>query len=213
MKKIFTYDKMKLNIYDISTSIIFNDEKIKKRMLNVMPLDDYTYIDSKVIMYNITVKKFLEINEFNMKLVPFYNLQSLMSKKISSLDLETQIFIKIIINLNDCRGIVIFDDVLSYLSDFEKEKVVEYIHTKNIKFINITSNMEETVDAPYLIVLANDVVAIEGSTINVLKEEKLLKRLGFNLPFIVDLSLNLKSYGVIDDDIFDLDRMVDKLWN
>ena len=213
MKRIFTYDKMKLNIYDVSTSIIFNDERIKNKMLSRMPLDDYTYIDSKVIMYNITVKKFLEINEFNMKLVPFYNLQSLMSKKISSLNLETLIFIKIIISLNECSGIVIFDDVLSYLSDFEKDKVLDYINAKKIKYINVTSNMEETLHTPYLIVLANDVVAVEGSTINVLKEEKLLKRLGFNLPFVVDLSLNLKSYGVLDEDIFDIDGMVEKLWN
>ena len=213
MKRIFTYDKMKLNIYDVSTSIIFNDERIKNKMLSRMPLDDYTYIDSKVIMYNITVKKFLENNEFNMKLVPFYNLQSLMSKKISSLNLETLIFIKIIISLNECSGIVIFDDVLSYLSDFEKDKVLDYINAKKIKYINVTSNMEETLHTPYLIVLANDVVAVEGSTINVLKEEKLLKRLGFNLPFVVDLSLNLKSYGVLDEDIFDIDGMVEKLWN
>jgi hypothetical protein len=53
---------------------------------------------------------------------------------------------------------------------------------------------------------------LEGSTLSVLKEEKLLKRLGYKLPFVVDLSLQLNAYNLIDSIFLDEEVLVNKLW-
>ena len=45
-----------------------------------------------------------------------------------------------------------------------------------------------------------------------LQEEKILTRLGLSLPFMIDLSLKLKFYDLLDDIVLDSDRMVDILW-
>lgn len=212
MKKIFTYDKYNFNLYDVTTSIIFNDERAKKKILNVLPLDDYTFIDSKVTYYNISIKEYLSLFGFKMNLVPFFNLHHILNKKISTLDLPTIIYIKIISMLCSSKSIVIFDDVLSFLSDEQKNKIIEYINMKKVRFINVTSDIEDTLYSEYLIVLTNSGVAIEGNTKDVLNEEKILKRLGFNLPFVVDLSIQLQSYEVIDKVYYDLDGLVSELW-
>jgi len=83
---------------------------------------------------------------------------------------------------------------------------------RNINFVNITSNLEETLYAHELIVISNEQVVVQGSTISVLKEEKLLKRLGYRLPFVVDLSLQLNSYDIIDSIFLDEELLVNKLW-
>ena len=44
-------------------------------------------------------------------------------------------------------------------------------------------------------------------------EEKLLKRLGFGLPFIVDLSLSLEFYDILDKIYYDTSSLVGELWN
>ena len=54
---------------------------------------------------------------------------------------------------------------------------------------------------------------MEGSKEGVLKEEKILKRIGFGLPFVVDLSVQLKLYKVLDKVYFDMESLVKDLWN
>ena len=44
------------------------------------------------------------------------------------------------------------------------------------------------------------------------EEEKLIKKLGFSLPFALDLSLQLKSYNIIDEEVYDVDKLVSALW-
>jgi len=53
---------------------------------------------------------------------------------------------------------------------------------------------------------------MEGKKELVLQEEKILKKLGFNLPFIVELSNGLKYYGVIDKVYFNNEELVNVLW-
>ena len=55
-------------------------------------------------------------------------------------------------------------------------------------------------------------MAIEGKTLSVLKEEKLIRRLGFNLPFYVDLSIQLGLYGVVDGMYLNKEDMVSAIW-
>ena len=53
---------------------------------------------------------------------------------------------------------------------------------------------------------------IEGNTQAVLEEERIIKKLGFNLPFIVELSSGLKYYNIVDKIYYDLESLVNYLW-
>ena len=53
---------------------------------------------------------------------------------------------------------------------------------------------------------------MEGKSKLVLQEEKILKKLGFNLPFIVELSNSLKYYQLVDKTYFDSLELVEDLW-
>lgn len=212
MKKIFSYDKYKFNLYDINSSIIYNDDRIKNKILSLLALEDFNYIDSNITRFNISVKKYLEINEFKMNFIPYFKIENLLNKSLSSLDLSSIIYLKIITRITNNHSIIIFDDALSYLNENQKRKVISYLIKNDMIYINITSNIEDVIFNNYLIVLTNSGVAIEGGTISVLSEEKILKRLGFNLPFVFDLSLQLKSYGVIDKTYLSIDGLVNDLW-
>ena len=61
-------------------------------------------------------------------------------------------------------------------------------------------------------VLYNKINAIDGKTLDVLKEEKILKRLGLNLPFYLDLSIQLKLYGLINRTYLNKEDLVKHLW-
>ena len=108
--------------------------------------------------------------------------------------------------------ILIFFNVLNNLKENELNKLFKFLKDNDIKFINITNNMELCLYTDYLIILDNDNVLIEGSTLEVLKNDKLLKRLGFELPFLVDLSLLLKDYNLVNKIYLNNESLVGALW-
>ena len=212
MLKTFGVDKYKFYLSDITTSIIYNNESIKNKIIKYLIKEDYMVISSNTLSLNISVKDFLSRLNFNMKLIPYFDLKEILNKKLIELCFEDQIFITIISMLSDYKGKVVFDDVLTFLSQNQKYLILKYIKDNNIIFYNFTSDIEEVLFTKYLIVLSSDGVLIEGNTKSVLNEEKILKHNGFSLPFVVDLSSQLRDYGILDKEYYSIDRLVSDLW-
>ena len=213
MQKIFGVDKYSFYLSEVTTSIIYNDEKIKNIILNSLKKEPFLVIDTRVPNVNVYIKDYLKSFRFNMQLIPYFGLENLLNKPILELTFEDQIFIKIISLICNCKEKIVFDDVLTFLNEKQKYQVLKYLKDNNILFYNFTSDMEEVLFTKYLIVLSRDGVIIEGNTKSVLKEEKIIKHNGFNLPFVVDLSYQLIDYGILDKEYYSLEKLVSDLWN
>lgn len=120
------------------------------------------------------------------------------------------IIIDKIINSNDY---IIFDDILTYLDLNNKKLILKYLKDKGIRVINFTSDSEELLIYSYLVVINDGAVVYKGYVKDVLLNEYELKSYGFNLPFIVDLSLQLKSYGLLNSVFYNEKKLRDELWN
>ena len=108
---------------------------------------------------------------------------------------------------------VIFNESLSSLSNKEKKEIFDLLDKQNINYVNVTSNIEDALFGDYIIVYDEDMKALEGNKEVVLKNEKLLKKLGFGVPFVVDLSIQLMYYDILDKVYFDVDNLLEALWN
>lgn len=108
---------------------------------------------------------------------------------------------------------IVFNNSLYLLRDYEKEEIFDLLKKQNIKYINITNDIEETIYCDYILVYDNNNLVIDGKKETVLKEEKLLKKLGYGLPFVVDLSTQLNYYGVFAKTYYEMDDLVGDLWN
>lgn len=212
MQKIFGVDKFKFYLSEITTSVIYNNEKIKNEIIKSLKKESFLVIDTKTPNINILVKDFLKSFKFNMQLIPYFNLENYLNKPYLDLPFEDQIFIKIISMVVNYKGNVVFDDVLTFLNETKKYSVLKYLKDNDIIYFNFTSDMEEVLFTKYLIVLSKDGVIIEGSTKSVLKEEKIIKHNGFNLPFVVDLSRQLVDYGILEKEYYSLEKLVSDLW-
>lgn len=212
MQKIFGVDKLKFYLSEITTSVIYNNEKTKNEIIKSLKKESFLVIDTKTPNVNILVKDFLKSFKFNMQLIPYFNLENYLNKPYLDLPFEDQIFIKIISMIVNYKGNVVFDDVLTFLNETKKYLVLKYLKDNDIIYFNFTSDMEEVLFTKYLIVLSKDGVIIEGSTKSVLKEEKIIKHNGFNLPFVVDLSRQLVDYGILEKEYYSLEKLVSDLW-
>lgn len=113
--------------------------------------------------------------------------------------------------------ILLLDDPLKGLMRSEKKEILQilhYYHQQGMSIIMTTSSLEETImiDISKLIVLYQGQVLKEGKVLTVLQDDSLLNKIGLKLPFMVDLSVKLKYYNLLDDIILDPESLVDVLW-
>lgn len=108
---------------------------------------------------------------------------------------------------------ILFFNSLHFIDDNSINIIFNYLKENNKKFIIITNNIEEVLLTDYLIVLNENNILIEGKTLAVLKESKLLQRLGFNLPFAVQISQLLNDYDILDNIYTSNEELVEKIWN
>lgn len=104
------------------------------------------------------------------------------------------------------------DDILGDFTKAEKRELLDLLQYFHITLFYVTSNIEDTLLFPYLIVFGPKGILMEGTTGVVLKEEKILNRLGFGLPFLADLSLQLKRYGLINQVYLNEKELSVALW-
>ena len=111
--------------------------------------------------------------------------------------------------------ILILDEALTMLDPFDKEKILNILkelNSKGLTILNISHDIEDTLISDKIYVLDKGKIVLLGTKDEVYKEEDLLHKLGFELPFMVELSNRLMFYDLIDHIIYDMEEMVDSLW-
>jgi len=148
------------------------------------------------------------INEIN----DFFNINKILKEKIDDLSLNDRTLVKILSYALIKPSYIAIDDLLIDLNTRTKILLLNYLNSKEITLINVTSNMEDVLYTDYTLCLYDGISAIDGKTLDVLDNEKVLKRLGFDLPFMVDLSIQLQLYGLINRSYLNKEGMVKALW-
>lgn len=113
--------------------------------------------------------------------------------------------------------VLLMDETLNRIDSEQKEKILLIISRlkkdKNLTIIKTTHNAEEALYSDEIIILDQGEIVLKGETVKVFSEEKILIKLGIEIPFMISLSLKLKYYNLLNDVELDMDKMVDKIWS
>lgn len=112
-------------------------------------------------------------------------------------------------------NVLIIDNAFSMIDSYYKEiilKTLNILRKRGLTIINLTSNPEETLYGTDVIILNDGQVALNKTTLKALKEEKTFINCGLKLPFVVDLSLKLNYYDLVDKIYLDEKSLVDEIW-
>lgn len=112
--------------------------------------------------------------------------------------------------------ILIFDEAFTMLDYEYKNKIYKVLENCNKEIgttiINITHDLEDAVHSSDLIIMDQGKIVMQGPKEEVFKETRIFNKLGFDLPFIVELSIKLIYYGLVDHICFSKEELVDVIW-
>ena len=112
--------------------------------------------------------------------------------------------------------ILFLDDICEELEEKEKEEFIKLLRTLQLEnqtsIIMTTSDLNIALESDYLFIINDKNILLEGEPLTVLEKDNVLNKIGLDLPFMVDLSVKLKDYHVVDRVELNMDRMVDTIW-
>lgn len=146
------------------------------------------------------------------KFVKYFHMEPYINKHPSELSRQEKCMILILRYLILEPKFVAIDCILNCVGPANKKKVFEYVKKNKITLLNVTTDLDDALYGNKLFVLDNFVLILEGNTLNVLKTDNILKRLGFSLPLPVDLSIELIHYDVLKKIYTDNEKLVNALW-
>lgn len=198
-----------------------NIQEIRKKIGFISNNLDNQFVTEKVVdnicfpLENLGFERKEILKNVN-DIVNLLNISHLLEENIFGLNNFEKVLVNLAAVLVYKPTLLILDEALSNLDRYEREKILDLLHNlqndNNITIINITHNMEDVLFGNNIIVLDKGNVIFNGSLEEVFKDDKIFTKLGLSLPFMVDLSIKLKYYNLIDRIIYDMEEMADLLW-
>lgn len=165
-------------------------------------------------MENLCIKNQI-MHEKVLELSVKFDLEDILHSDPNTIGSSKKALIKIVSSLLFNPEVLVLDNILCELDRKDKEKIIPYL-TSYVKdgnaIINFTADIEDCLYGNNIILVDETKIIASGKTLSVLKEEKLMNRLGLSLPFLFDLNKQLMYYGIIDKYMLDEEGLVDYIW-
>ena len=112
--------------------------------------------------------------------------------------------------------IIVLDEALCMVDINERNKLLniikEYNKRKRVTIISFTHNLEEAIYSDRLVILNKGKIVVDGAFPNVFNQERVMRKIGLEVPFMIELSQKLRVYNLLDKIDLDMDKVVSKLW-
>lgn len=217
-------------IYSDEGSIIIDSTEVRKDNLSEFIvkistiLDDISnqFICNKVIeelkfpLENLGYKD-KKIDDLVEEIADLVDIKLILGKDNSRLTYIEKVKVLIGASIIHNPKILFIDDIFKLLNQKEKVEVRKIINKINKKFnttiVLTSSDLEDVIDLKNIIVIKDKKIFLEGSFDKIVEKDNELVKMGISIPLMVDLSMKLKFYNLVDKIYYDPDKVVDTLWN
>lgn len=202
-----------------------SDITIFENNINTYPIDIYSKLVSCVIPMeylpkDVNIEEELNVYSIDSEekewLLKGLKMKRIIHKKINELSNKEFILFQLVVALAKKPRILLIDTISSYFNKNEILDIIsflkEYQQKEKITVLYIARKLEETLLADSLYIMNEKVIQLQDSPLEVLKNDNIINKIGLRLPFMIDLSVKLIDYDLIDSICLEQDRMVDDLW-
>lgn len=144
-------------------------------------------------------------------------LKRLLEKQTSKLTEEEVLWTEILVGLGRAKELVVIDGMDQVFSKEELEEAYTFLKKYAAKFelaiLLTTSSLEGIINSDFIYILKDGEVILKGDPLTVLQKDNILNKAALNLPFMIDLSVKLRDYDLIQTIELDKETLINKLWN
>lgn len=166
-------------------------------------------LEEELLLYSLDKKEIEEV-------LKGLKCKKLHKKKFASMNKKEILLSQLIITLVQKPQILLIDQLSTILEEKETIEVLKYLNSyrekHNITILYTTLNLLESLETDQLYIINNGKIDLSGKPIDVLQQDNKINKIGLKIPFMIDLSVKLKDYELIDEVELDKHRMVDMLW-
>lgn len=113
--------------------------------------------------------------------------------------------------------LVVLDESTAMLDPIGRKEVMETVQElgkQGITVVNITHYLEEAFFSDRIIVMNEGQIFLQGTPREIFKQMDVLKSIGLDVPFSVELASRLRKRGVaIDEEVWHAEQLVERLWS
>ena len=193
------YDTYTIEVYDSKVQVVFPME---------ISFLERT-IQEELYLGNASKDKI----EYVLKRTRLDKLRSKEIQKLTSKDIILLQIIKAIINSNE---IVVLDNIDYYFTKEELREIYDLlrrcINKWDLTFLIMTTSLTEALYTDELYILKEGKIILKGDPLKVLEKDNIINKAGLNIPFMIDLSVKLRDYELIDKIELYQQRLIDTLW-
>lgn len=165
----------------------------------------------------VLINKQYKNNKHNLKeIIKKYKLTKYQNSNPNTLSNYLKIKLSLVLSFLYKPTLLLLDDIFNNLSKSEKEDLKEIITTykkeNKISIIMTCSNLEDSLFSDILYIIKDNEIVLSGPPMEVLQNDNIINKTGLELPFMIDLSVKLRDYDLIQTIETDMDRLVNILW-
>lgn len=201
-----------------------NDYKITdyyKIVKTVIPLEEIFYYETVEEELNYYINQlFLSKEETNKRLKNIQKnlfLNKIKKKKINELSTSETVILQLALAIAAMPKIILIDDLTYYIEHEDMKKIISYfrylIKNYDVTILINSTRLEDILETDNLYILSDSEIILQGKPLEVLQKDNILNKAGIRVPFMIDLSVKLKDYNLIDEVELDMSRMINRLWN
>lgn len=187
----------------------------------IIPQDNPTFLFKTVeeeLNYTIHLFKKTEEErkETYKELIKKYKLTKIQKKDPNEVPEFIKIKVLLAEKLLGSPQILFLDDICGELDMKEKKEFINLLRTlqleTGISIIMTTSDLNVALESDYLLIIDEKQLLLEGEPLSIIEKDNILNKIGLELPFLVDLSVKLRDYNLVEKTELDIDRLVDNIW-
>lgn len=202
--------------------IVFNKRNIEDQIKNIGIYLNTKILENKSVISNL-MDPLINLNyqEENAKKIVYeitnkLGIDDLLYREVNTLSHSQKKVVAFAQSIVHSPKLILIDNLFDSLDAYCKEKIISYLKglrkTKKSIILFTTNNGEDFMLADNLLIIKCGKIVEYGETEKLLKNETLFVKNDIELPFMSDLSNKIMAYELIDRPIYDMNEMVDEIW-
>lgn len=209
---------------EFSGNILINNKKLKYGKFNndvkLVSLECFSkesYTVKRIIKSSLKNKELdnLKKDILVLKISKRLGIDSVLKLKYEDISFETKILVLFAAAIINKPEVLLLDNCFSFLKNTSKQIVfhmIKQLQKKGMTILSATNNIEESLYGQEIVILKAGNVLKQDLTEKILADYKLFEKINLELPFIVSLSNKLQFYNLVSKTYFDMEQLVDNLW-